>query len=181
LGQQGPEEVAAVIRCAARMCGGDLHPDRLGGPYWEPIHSYGVYERTSCRARRMLCSACAQLPPCPHVRGRAPVPAVGLPISILPRVGAASPIWAGVAGASLANEDEEGRKKLMSQPIAHLLDVTTMIAACASVAMLLFDAGGTASAKGGSPSFYLNTFASLQKTHSRFAPVAVRRGCGGRS
>jgi hypothetical protein len=70
----------------------------------------------------------------------------------------------------LANEDEESRKKLMSQPIARLLDVTTMIAASASVAMLLFDGGGTASAKGGGPRFYLNTFASLQKTRTRFAP-----------
>jgi hypothetical protein len=70
----------------------------------------------------------------------------------------------------LANEDDEGRKKLMSGPIARLLDVTAMIAAGASVAMLLFDAGGTASASG-SQSFYLNTFASLQKDHARVYPL----------
>jgi hypothetical protein len=53
----------------------------------------------------------------------------------------------------------------MGKPTTWQLD-GTMIAASASVAMLFLCAVGNANARG-SQSFYLNTFASLQKTHAR--------------
>lgn len=62
----------------------------------------------------------------------------------------------------------------MSQPATPCLD-GTMIAVGVSVAMFLFGAVGPASAKGGSPSFYLNTFASLQKIHARVHPFKIGR------
>jgi hypothetical protein len=46
----------------------------------------------------------------------------------------------------------------------------TMIAASASVAMLLLCVVGSANASG-SQSFYLNTFGSLQQTHARIYPL----------
>jgi hypothetical protein len=61
-------------------------------------------------------------------------------------------------------------KKEMDKPTTRQLD-GTMIAASVSVAMLFLCTVGNANANGGSQSFYLNTFASLQKTHARIYPV----------
>jgi hypothetical protein len=60
----------------------------------------------------------------------------------------------------------------MNKPTTHPLH-GSVIATGASVAILWFGAAGSASANGGSQSFYLNTFASLQKINARVYPLKI--------
>jgi hypothetical protein len=65
----------------------------------------------------------------------------------------------------------------MSKPTTRLIH-GTVFATGASVAILLFDAASSANANAGSQSFYLNTFASLQKTHARVYPLKTGHRSG---